>query len=409
MRIFPIITAAIVVGVLYLGIFERERLLGFAGSQPVVEAEEIKVETSSEAPAARVVSVVVKTSVAQNIDSAVLLRGRTEAARQVTVQAETTGLILSEPLRKGSYVNAGQLLCEIAPGTRLAMLTEAQARVPEAQARLPESQGRLAEAEARLIEAEINDNAAKQLSEDGFASSTRVAATRASVQAARAGVQTAKAGVEAARASILAAEASREAAEKEIEKLQVKAPFSGLLETDTAELGSFLQPGAPCATIIQLDTIKLVGFVPEAEVSKIEVGAFAGARMTSGEEVRGQVTFLSRSSDPETRTFRVEVGVPNRDSKIRDGQTAEILIASQGQDAHLVPASSLTLNNEGALGVRIAKGDKAAFVPISILRDTVEGIWVAGLDNEVEIITVGQEYVTDGVAIKTTNEKDITQ
>ncbi len=409
MRIFPFITAAAVVGVLYLGIFERERLLGFAGSEPAVEADTAEVETKQEKPVERVVSVVVKTSVAQNIDSAVLLRGRTEAARQVTVQAETTGLVRSEPLRKGAYVDAGQLLCEIAPGTRIAMLNEAQARVPEAQARLPEAQGRLAESKARLSEAEINDNAAKQLSADGFASSTRVASTRASVQAAKAGVQTAMAGVEAARAAILSAEASLAAAEKEIEKLEVRAPFSGLLETDTAELGSLMQPGAPCATIIQLDTIKLVGFVPEAEVAKIEVGAFAGARMTSGEEVRGQVTFLSRSSDPETRTFRVEVGVPNTDRKIRDGQTAEILIASEGQNAHLVPASSLTLNNEGTLGVRIAEGEKAAFVPVSILRDTIEGIWVAGLDEQVDIITVGQEYVTDGVAIKTTNEKDISQ
>lgn len=413
MRIFPIITAAVVVGVLYLGVFERERLLGFAGATPVAEPAAADVEKVAEvAPeeaAVRTVHVLVKTSKAQNIDSAVLLRGRTEAARQVTVQSETSGLVRSEPLRKGTYVEAGQLMCEIDPGTRLAMLTEAQARVPEAQARLPEAEGRLAEAEARLTEAEINDNAAKQLSEDGFASSTRVASTRASAQAAKAGVQTAKAGVEAAKAAILAAEASLAAAEKEIEKLDIRAPFAGLLETDTAELGSFLQPGGPCATIIQLDRIKLVGFVPEIEVGKIEVGAFAGARMTSGQEARGQVTFLSRSSDPETRTFRVEVTVNNEDLKIRDGQTAEILIASEGQSAHLVPASSLTLNNEGTLGVRVAEGDLAAFRPVSILRDTVEGIWVSGLDDVAEIIVVGQEYVTDGVAIKTTNEKDVTQ
>ena len=44
------------------------------------------------------------------------------------------------------------------------------------------------------------------------------------------------------------------------------APFAGLLETDTAELGALLQTGSPCATIIQLDPIKFVGFVPEAEL-----------------------------------------------------------------------------------------------------------------------------------------------
>lgn len=414
MRIFSIITAIIVVGALYMLVLERDRLMSFAGVGTAEEVQEDEAPQPVAAPATsetkeRVVHVVVKPSTAMNIDSAVLLRGRTEAARQVTVQAEISGLVRSEPLRKGSYVEQAQLLCEIDPGTRLANLAEAQARVPEAQARLPEAEGRLAEAEARLSEAEINDNAAKQLSEGGFASGTRVASTRAAVQAAKAGVQTAMAGVQAAKAGIQAVEAALSAAQKEIERLDVKAPFGGLLETDTAELGSLLQPGGHCATIIQLDPIKLVGFVPETEVNKVTVNAPAGARLASGREVRGQVTFLSRSADPETRTFRVEVQVPNADLAIRDGQTAEILIASEGQSAHLVPASSLTLNNDGALGVRIAQDDKAAFVQVAILRDTIDGIWVSGLPEQADIIVVGQEYVTDGVAIKATSEKDVSQ
>jgi multidrug efflux system membrane fusion protein len=415
MRFFSIITAIVVVGVLYLLVLERDTLMSFAGvgtSEAAQEVADDTAEQASEEPdntTIRVVHVVVKPSVAQVIDSAVLLRGRTEAARQVIVQAEVSGLVRSEPLRKGAYVEEGQLLCEIDPGTRLAILTEAEARVPEAQARLPEAQGRLAEAEARLSEAEINDNAAKQLSEGGFASSTRVASTRAAVQAAKAGVQTAMAGVQSAKAGIQAVEAALSGAKKEIERLDVKSPFAGLLETDTAELGSLLQPGGHCATVIQLDPIKLIGFVPETEVDKVTVNSPAGARLASGKEVRGKVTFISRSADMETRTFRVEVQVPNKDLAIRDGQTAEILIASEGQSAHLVPASSLTLNNDGALGVRIAKDSKAAFVQVSILRDTVDGIWVAGLPEQADIIVVGQEYVTDGVAIKTTAEADVSQ
>jgi multidrug efflux system membrane fusion protein len=415
MRFFSIITAIVVVGALYLLVLERDRLMSFAGvgtsdaSQEVVEAAPQPKETGPAEAKERVVHVVVKPSIAQNIDSAVLLRGRTEAARQVTVQAEISGLVRSEPLRKGTYVEHGQLLCEIDPGTRLAILAEAEARVPEAGARLPEAQGRLAEAEARLSEAEINDNAAKQLSQGGFASDSRVASTRAAVQAAKAGVQTAMAGVQGAKAGIQAVEAALSGAQKEIERLDVKAPFAGLLETDTAELGSLLQPGAHCATIIQLDPIKLIGFVPEAEVNKVLVGSGAGARLASGHEVRGLVTFLSRSADPQTRTVRVEVQVPNKDLSIRDGQTAEIIIAAEGQSAHLVPASSLTLNNDGALGVRIAENEKAVFVPIEILRDTVDGIWVAGLPEKADIIVVGQEYVTDGVAVKTTKEEDVSQ
>jgi multidrug efflux system membrane fusion protein len=408
MRLFSIVTAIVVTLALYLIVFERDRLLSFAygGSDaPVVEADAATAETPAPVASegARVVSVVAMRSTAQAIDNAVLLRGRTEAARQVDVRAETSGLVNSEPLRKGSYVNAGQLLCEIAPGTRQSALFEAQARLPEAKARLPESEGRVLEAEARLKEARINDNAAKQLSADGFASDIRVAGTQATVQSALAAVETARAGVESARAGILGAEAAIATAQNEISRLKITAPFAGLLETDTAELGALMQPGGLCATIIQLNPIKLVAFVPETEIAKVAVGARAGGRTTANQTVEGRVTFMSRSSDPETRTFRVEITVDNDDLELRDGQTAEILIGAEGQKAHLLPASSLTLDDEGTLGVQVATEDsKAAFMPVSILRDTAEGMWVAGLPDEASVIIVGQEYVMDGVAIKAT-------
>ncbi|SFR47428.1 efflux RND transporter periplasmic adaptor subunit [Litoreibacter janthinus] len=406
MRFFSIVTAIVVTLVLYLIVFERDRLLSFASGDADAPVEEIVAEqpASSESDEAeRVVSVVAMRSAAQAIDNAVLLRGRTEAARQVDVRAETSGLVSSEPLRKGSYVEAGQLLCEIAPGTRQSALAEAEARLPEAKSRLPEAEGRVLEAEARLKEARINDNAAKQLSADGFATDVRVAGTQASVQSALAAVETARAGVESARAGILGAEAAIASARNEISRLQINAPFAGLLETDTAELGALMQPGGLCATIIQLNPIKLVAFVPETNVAKVEVGARAGGRTTAGQTVEGRVTFMSRSSDPETRTFRVEITVDNNDLALRDGQTAEIIIGAEGQKAHLLPASALTLNDEGALGVQLATEDnKASFAKVSILRDTAQGMWVAGLPEETAVIIVGQEYVTDGVTIKTT-------
>jgi multidrug efflux system membrane fusion protein len=276
-------------------------------------------------------------------------------------------------------------------------------------ARVPEWQARLAEAEARLAEAEINNNAAAKLIEGGFSTETRVAATRAAVSAAKATVQAAKSGLEAANSGIESAEATVAAAIEEMSRLEIRAPFGGLLESDTAELGSLLQPGALCATIIQLDPIKLVGFVPETEVAKIRVGAGAGAQLVSGARVEGVVTFLSRSADPETRTFRVEITVPNADLALSDGQTAEILVASDGTLAHLLPQSALTLDNDGTLGVRVvAAGDTAEFIPVQLIRDTPTGIWISGLPDKADVIIIGQEYVISGVPVLPTFQ-DITQ
>jgi multidrug efflux system membrane fusion protein len=277
----------------------------------------------------------------------------------------------------------------------------------EAQSRLPEAESRLVEARAKLAEAEINARAATSLSKGGYASDTRVAATTAAVETARAGVSSAQSGVTAANAGIRGAEAAVEAAEREIERLTLAAPFDGLLETDTAELGALLQPGASCAVVIQLDPIKLVGFLAETDVDKVSVGAIAKALLASGRETLGRVTFLSRSADPLTRTFRVEVTVANDGLNIRDGQTAELMINTAGKPAHLLPASALTLDDDGRLGIRAVNAQmQAEFMPVTLQRDTVDGVWVDGLPEAVDLIVVGQEFVTDGVAVDVTFQGD---
>ena len=444
MKITPVLTAILVSAFLYMLVFEREAILAFAQATPQTTSE----ETATDEARNEAVSVVALRSEAQEVDSAVVLRGRTEATRSVEVRSETSGLVISDPLRRGAFVSAGDLLCELDPGTRqtalaeaVARLTEANARLPEAQSRIPaaeatlleararvgEGEARLMEARARLQEAEINRNAAQALAEDGFASDTRVANADAAYESARAGVTSAEASlqgiqsqiisaeagiegaiaaVESVRAQIQSAEAAVASAEREIDRLRITAPFDGLLESDTAELGSLLQPGGLCATVIQLDPIKLVGFVPEAQLDKIEVGARAGARLASGREVIGEVIFLSRSGDETTRTFRLEIEVGNADLSIRDGQTADILVAAEGQPAHLLPQSALTLDDDGRLGVRTVSADSTAiFVPVTILRDTIEGVWVTGLGQVEDVIVVGQEYVIDGVYVEPTSRE----
>ncbi len=396
MRFFPILAAIVVSAMVYVFVFQRETLTGTETTDAPAAAESATAAEENEGA----VGVVVMRSVARAIDSAVVLRGQTEADRQVELRAETSGQVISDPLRKGAFVEKGQLLCSLDPATRKATLAEAQARLQEAQSRVPEAEARLDEARARLEEARINDNAAAKLSEGGFASDTRVASTKADVSTAMAGVETARAGLESTRSGIQSAEAAVAAAEWEIYRLSIRSPFAGLLESDTAELGSLLQPGALCATVIQLDPIMMVGFVPETEVNRVEMGARAGGQLAAGDQLEGKVTFLSRAADPETRTFRVEIEVPNPDLRFRDGQTAKIVIAADGTTAHLLPQSALTLNDEGTMGVRVVTEDQMAeFVPVTFLRDTPNGVWLSGLPEKADVIIIGQEFVIDGVRV----------
>jgi len=409
MRIVSIITAILVTAFLFVIVFKRDQLAEFTATGSAANAAE-QPALADDTPAAPAntddevaFKVVAFSSKASTIDSAVVLRGETQAARTVTARAETNGLIVNTPLRKGTFVGEADVLCQLDPGTRAANLSDAKARLDSARARVPETQARLEEAKAKLDEAKINFNAANKLSEGGFASESRVANAQATVRTAEAAVASAKAGFDTTRSGIQSAEAAVASAEKEIERLTIRAPFAGLLETDTAELGSLLQPGAACATIIQLDPIKLVAFVPETEWSRVHLGAPAMARLISGREVMGAVTYLSRSADPLTRTFRVEVEVANSDLSIADGQTAEILIGADGALAHLLPQSALTLNDEGALGVRaVGAGNIVEFHPVTLIRDTVDGVWLADLPETLDVITIGQEFVRAGVKVAPT-------
>jgi multidrug efflux system membrane fusion protein len=359
MRFFPILTAAVVTVFIYFVLFQRETLVAFANGEAVAEpaAAAAAPEDITDRPP---VSVLVQTSTAQSVDSGIVLRGRTEAARKIDVRAEISGLVTSAPLRKGARVEAGQVLCELDPGTRMVALAEAR---------------------ARLAEATLNEKAATSLAEKGYGSETTAFARKAALESAEAGV---------------------ERALKEIERLKIAAPFDGLLESDTAELGSLLQPGSVCATLMQLDTVKLVGFVPEQDIGRMTVGAPAGARLVDDRIVTGAVSFLSRSADPNTRTFRIEVDVDNPDLSIRDGSTAEIFISYSDQMAHLLPQSALTLNDAGSLGIRAVVDGAAKFMGVEIVRDTTDGIWVAGLPDTVDVIVVGQEYVVDGRRVAVT-------
>ena len=77
------------------------------------------------------------------------------------------------------------------------------------------------------------------------------------------------------------------------------------------------------------------------------------------------------------------------------------MIASNGTQAHLLPQSALTLDDNGALGVRtVDDNSKVVFFPTDIIRDTMKGVWLKGLPEKATVIVLGQEYVTDGVKVQ---------
>jgi len=187
----------------------------------------------------------------------------------------------------------------------------------------------------------------------------------------------------------------------ELNRTEVKAPFTGYIER-IIKPGNFLERGQVCATIIKLDPITFFAGVPEYDINKVRVNQKINLELVTGDRIAGNLTFVSKSASPDTRTFRVGSMIKNPDGFIKDGLTANMSIEIDKVKAHKISPSILLLNDEGKLGIRIIKQDIfAQFIEIIILEDSEEGLWVTGIPETVEIIIQGQGFVEDGQEVIT--------
>lgn len=287
------------------------------------------------------------------------IRGRTEAHAKVAVRAETAAVVNERPARSGARVEAGDVLCRMDVGTR---------------------EANVAEAKAMLAQAQLNYKAADKLSQSGFTAQTTLAAQQAALDAARARV---------------------EEAELELNRTQVRAPISGVIESPMADVGARLNVGDTCATIVAFNPMTAIGQVAELNVGKLALGMTATVDLITGQSVPGKVTYIAPAADADTRTFRIEVEMDNADGSIRDGLTALTRIELPTRQAHFLSPSMLTLNDAGQIGVRAVNDQNITeFHPVTILGNEGQGVWVDGLPETVTIITVGQDYVKDGETVE---------
>ncbi len=290
------------------------------------------------------------------------VRGRTEALKKVDLKAEVTGRIIATPVEKGERVKAGQTICRIAPNAREANLEKAQALATQRQ---------------------LEYNANVELAKKGFRSDTQVAAAKAELDAANAGVRQ---------------------AEVELDHTLIKAPFAGLVNDRPAEVGDFLQVGSTCAILLTDDPYLVVGEVSDRQVNRIKKGQPATVELTDGTVIEGTVRYISSAARIETRTFRVEVEVPNPALELREGMTANILIPTTSAKAHFLTPSLLTLKDDGSVGIRIVEDGTVKFFPITIAGNNPDGLWVKGLPDQIQLIIIGQNFVTEGQKVRVSVE-----
>lgn len=297
---------------------------------------------------------------AQPYLAAVTAQGATEASANVEVRSRTTGIILNTAVKQGQVVKKGDLLCDIDLGPWEADMLRA---------------------EADAVSAGRDLAATEKLALQRYATEAQLMSQRARKDAA---------------------DASVAALRLERQYKSITAPVDGVLIHKPAESGTLLQPGALCATVSTLDPLLVVVQVGERFVPYLTEGYPASARLATGEDVRGTVRFIAKASDVATRTFRVELEVANPGSRMRQGVSAALKAELPPVPAHKLPGSAMSLNDAGLFGVRIVQADMTTqFVPVTVIEQAADGMWVTGLPATATIVTVGQDFVKDGEKVET--------
>jgi multidrug efflux system membrane fusion protein len=283
------------------------------------------------------------------------IRGKTQNKRTVNARAELVGRVVERRVERGDVVATDAVLCELSIEDRQTALIEAQELVRQAR---------------------IDYQGALKLEAKGFNSDSAIAAAKA-------------------RLASTAAQLKRR--QLNIEKTLIRAPFAGVVEDVHVEIGDYVNPGQGCATIVDLNPMLMVGRVSEKDVLDLKLGELATGVLTDGRTVQGPVTFVGQQSDPQTRTYAVEIQLDNTDGALRSGITAEIKIPVDRVLAQRVSPALFALDDRGEIGIRVLDSDNIVhFHNIEIITEGPDGVWVTGLPNETAIITVGQEMVVAG-------------
>jgi multidrug efflux system membrane fusion protein len=296
----------------------------------------------------------------------IVLNGRTESARAVTLRAEVEGRVIALIAAHGAVMRKGDLIIKLDKRDR---------------------QSRLVEALALLTQRELEFAGTKKLQKNNLQSKTQLARVASQLATSRAQV---------------------ERIELEIRNTRVIAPFDGILDRLPVEVGSYLKVGDEVGRLLEQDPVMFVGYVSQQERHRLVLGDKGIARLVTGMVVKGELRYIASEADPITRTFRVELQIPNPDGSLVSGITAEISIPVRHVSAFKLSPALLSLNSSDQLGVKTVNDqNRVEFLPIQVVKSAADGLWISQLPKGVRIITVGQGFVRAGDEVIAVDEREI--
>lgn len=290
---------------------------------------------------------------AQWISQTLRLSGYTIANNTLTLNNRLAGRVTKVLVRKGDWVEANQTLINIDDRTLRGNINHARALVKQ-----------------RALELE----GVQRLTDQKLSSKVSVAS---------------------AEAALADAQAALDKLEIDLENSQIKAPFDGIINAFSIEPNQWLSVGEQVATLVDITPMKVAVQLPQNYLRSIQLGASVDVTI-QGLELKGQVSYISRVADSQTRSIPLEITLVNTLETVPSDLSADVLLHLEKVKAHSVSPALLSINDDGQMSIKTLKQDLVEQHPVSIIRSEQDKVWIAGLDENATIITAGQGFVKIG-------------
>jgi RND family efflux transporter MFP subunit len=239
-------------------------------------------------------------------------------------------------------------------------------------------------------EARANRERLAALFEQGITPRAQVDTAEASYKVTLSRLEDAREEIHNRRAVLIQRRSELEIARQQLADVSVYAPFDGAIQEKRASVGEYLAAGAPLATIVRMDPLRLRAEVPEREVPNIRVGQTVRVTTEGDPNVyTGRIARLSPSITPQNRMLMVEAEVKNTNGALRPGSFARAEIVTDDRGMSLTVPTSSIINFAGVEKIIIVKDGKAVEKSITTRRRTAE--WTEVVSG----VTVGEAVVLE--------------
>jgi len=256
----------------------------------------------------------------------------------------------------------------------------------------------LKKAENEIVSRKANLESAKA---DLKKAENEIVSRKANLESAKADLKKAENEITTRKANLESAKAELKKAQIELNRIKIKAPFTGIIDDINPKVGELVTKGSTCAKLIDNNPMLVIGNISERNIDKLKIGMPVDIKLITNKILKGKINFISSSAEPNTRTFLVEAIVNNKDYKIKDGITAEIIVTIKSELAHKFSPAILSLNDNGIMGIKtINKDNLVEFFPVDIVNLDDNGAVATNLPAILKVITVGQDYVNIGQKVK---------